>query len=80
MRDLPENIRKMSAEELRKYLVSKQEQRKKIQLDIQKLNEARKKHVAAERVKLAVSGKKTLDVAMIENLRKQAAKKNIKLD
>ena len=78
--DLPENIRKMSAEELRKYLVSKQEQRKKIQLDIQKLNEARKKHVAAERVKLAVSGKKTLDVAMIENLRKQAAKKNIKLD
>jgi len=73
--DLPEEMKGMSAEEREAHVKAKGEEREKIQEQIQRLNEERKKYVATERKKLAETGEDTLDAAMIKAIRAQATKK-----
>ena len=77
--DLPENMRKMSMAERKKYVESQARARSDVQKKIVKLNEARKKYVAVERKKQASSEKSTLDTAIIGAVRAQAVKKNFQL-
>ena len=77
--ELPENMRKMTPAERNAYVEAQLKERQHIQSEIQKLSEARKKHVAVEMRKRAKPGEKTLDQAMVEALREQAAKKSFKL-
>ena len=76
--DLPEELREMSGEELKKHLDEISKQRKEL---IEKLNELEKKrndHVAEKRREMIDEGEETLDEAMIKAIRKQAGKKNFK--
>ena len=77
--DLPENMQKMTPAERKAYVEAQTKGRARIQGEIQKLGEARKKYVVAELKKQATAGAKTLDSAMIESLRKQAEAKRFKL-
>ena len=76
---LPENMQKMTVAERKAYVEAQVKERQRIQSEIQKLSEARKKYVATEMKKRAKPGEKTLDEAMVEALREQAAKKSFKL-
>jgi hypothetical protein len=77
---LPEELRKMTVAERRKAIEAKAAERTRIQKEIQELNEARKKHVAAELKKqAAAAGAESLDSAMIKSLRKQAEAKKFDL-
>lgn len=74
--DLPENMRKMTADERRQYVEKQSGARTKIQNRINELNEQRNTYVSAKRQELAAeSGEKTLDQALVEAIRTQAAKK-----
>jgi pyrrolidone-carboxylate peptidase len=74
--DLPANMRKMDAKERAAYVTGQLGERQKIQKEIAALNLERQKYVDAETRKLAeAKGEKTLDAAMSESLRAQAAKK-----
>ena len=77
-KDLPENMRKMTPEERRDYVRKQALERKKIQAEINKLNTARRKYVAAEMKKRAASGEKSLGSEVNRSLRAQAARKNFK--
>jgi len=77
--DLPENMRKMSVEERKAYVQSKQKERADIQAKIQQLNEQRKKYVAAEMKKQQKEGQ-TLGSAVIQAVREQAQKRNFKFE
>ncbi len=71
---LPEEMKKMTKEQRRKYVEDKKSKRGKIQKRILELNEARRKYVAE---KIAKSGDdNTLDAAMLRAIREQAEKKN----
>lgn len=78
--DLPENMQKMTLRERKEYVQENERQRGKIQDDINKLNEQRKKHIAKKRKELAQSPEETLDSAIIKAVREQAAKKDFKLE
>jgi len=78
--DLPENMRKMSVEERKAYVESQARQREEVQKKIQALNLEREKYVQEQLKKQAKPGEKTLDNAMIEALRAQAAKKQFQFD
>lgn len=71
---LPEEMRKMSKEERKKYVAQKAEERKKIQAEIDKLNKERDAYVAKQRTTKA--GQATLDEAIVNVMRQQAKKKN----
>ncbi|MCX5786258.1 MAG: FlgO family outer membrane protein [Elusimicrobia bacterium] len=71
---LPPELQKMKKEELGKYIDTKLAERKKIKSDITRLQEERKKYLAAEEAKHA-SGPNTLDKAVIDSIRKQATKR-----
>jgi len=73
---LPENMKKMSVEERKKFVADHLAKRRAIQKQIQELNDARKKFVAAEMKKLSASGEDTLDAAMVKSLRKQLQEKD----
>lgn len=76
--DLPENMRKMTVDERKKYIDGKIADREKIRKDINELNDARKKHVAEKRKEMAEkSGEEgdTLDEAVIGAIRSQAKEK-----
>ena len=75
--ELPENMRKMNKKERKVYVEKNAKQRQEIQKKIQTLNEARKKHIAAERKKLA-GADKSLGSAMIKAVRKQAETRKFK--
>ena len=77
---LPEFLRKMKVEERKTHIEKMIAERGKIQSQIKKLGGEREKYVAAELQKLAVSSENTLDKAMIEACRKQAAAKNFKFE
>jgi len=77
--ELPENMRKMSVQEKKAYVQSKQKERGDIQAGIQRLNEQRKKYVAAEMDKQQKGGK-TLGSAVIQAVREQAQKRNFKFE
>ena len=76
--ELPGELREMSVAERKAYIEKQTELRVEIQGKINKLNAARKKHVAAERKKLAKSGEDTLDAVIIKAVREQAVEKNFK--
>ena len=75
VKDLPENMRKMTVEERKAYIETQAKQRAEIQGKIQLLNEQRKQYVAVEMKKLQKQGD-TLGSAIILAIREQAKKKN----
>jgi hypothetical protein len=79
--DLPENMRRMNAAERQAFVDGKLQERRRIQNDINALNLERQKHVDAEMKKQAdAKGVKTLDAAMSDSLRAQAARKEFTIE
>lgn len=73
---LPTELQKMSQKEIDDFVVKKIEERKSIQSKINELSDARKKYLTeAEK---SGQGKQTLDKAILDAVRKQATKKNLK--
>ena len=73
--DLPEEMKKMSAEERKAYLEKKIAERAEIQKQVLALNKQRDAYVATQRKESAKTD--TLDTAMTKALRSQAEKKGI---
>lgn len=73
--DLPEVMRKMTLEERQAYVAGKTKERAAIQAQIQTLNEAREKFIAAEMKKRGLEDKSTLGSAMVTAVRTQCEKK-----
>jgi hypothetical protein len=71
---LPEELRKLSADELKARIEKMTTERGKIQEQIKELSAARNKHVAAEQAKLAEAGDDTLDQAVVKAVRAEADK------
>lgn len=69
---LPEELRKLSADELAAHVKKLDSQRSDTQQKIKKLAAERAKFIAAERAKVAGSGENTLDKAIIDAVRSQA--------
>jgi hypothetical protein len=72
--ELPENLRGKTPEELNKAIAEATAKRAAIQEQIKTLNNEREAHIADELKKQAAAGDKSLDQAMIEATRQQAAK------
>ena len=73
---LPEEMKDMTLEERKVYVVQKQAERKAIQEKMKKLSDERDKFLAAERKKMATEKGETLDEAIIDAARHQATRKN----
>lgn len=73
--DLPEEMKKMTAEERKTYLEKKMAERDGIQKQVLALNKEREAYVATQRKESAKTD--TLDTAMTKALRSQAEKKGI---
>jgi hypothetical protein len=78
--DLPEEIRKLPAEERKAYLDKLAAERERLQQEIRKLAAEREKFIAIEQEKVAGQQAKTLQSAVIEAVRKQAAQKRFSFD
>jgi hypothetical protein len=78
--DLPDNMRKMTADERKAYIDKQTAERERIQREITKLNAEREKYIAVEMKKQATAGVDTFDSAMIKTLREQAEKKEFKAE
>ena len=77
--ELPSEMQGMDAKQRDAYIKKKADERKEIQVKINRLNEDRRKYVAAEEKKLAAQGaNQTLGQAVIKTVRSQAAKKGFK--
>jgi hypothetical protein len=76
-KDLPEELRKMTAEERKAYVEVKAKERAQIQQKVQQLNQQRKQYVAAE-MKKRQDDTNTLGSAIIKAVREQAVSKNFK--
>jgi len=72
--DLPENMRGMKPEERTAFVEEATKQRASIQKKIADLGAQRDGFIAKERAKQAKAGEKTLDEAMVETTREQAAR------
>ena len=73
---LPDNMKKMTIEQRKKYVADMAKKREAIAADIKKLSGERTKYVAAERKKLAEKkGEESLDEAIVKSVRSQGAKK-----
>ncbi|WP_034259580.1 VWA domain-containing protein [Altibacter lentus] len=70
--DLPKELQKKTASELKRYITEQRAERERIQKQISELNEKRRKFVVSQS-KDAANG---LENAMIQALKKQAGKKN----
>jgi von Willebrand factor type A domain len=77
---LPEPMQKMSVTERKEYVEDQAQRRGDIQTRINDLNDARKKHVAAKEKELAAKGEATLDQAVVEAARVQAARQGFKTE
>jgi hypothetical protein len=77
---LPEELQKLSPDELKAHVEKLAAEREKIQAEIKTLAAAREKYVAAEREKLAAAGAPSpdaaLDQAIVESVREQAAEQS----
>ncbi|WP_197060091.1 vWA domain-containing protein [Sporocytophaga myxococcoides] len=73
--DLPQEMQSMTTVQKQKYIETKKADREKIKTEIYQLNMQREKYIA-EQKKSEASGK-SLDKAMIEAIKKQAAEKNL---
>lgn len=78
--DLPEEMRNMSKDERKAYVEAKAKEREKIQAEINRLNEERKKYLAEEMKKRSQSGENTLEAAIIRTIQEQATKKKFKFE
>ena len=78
-KDLPENMQKMSQAERKEFIEAQGVKRGEIQGEINKLNEARKKHVEEEMKKRTDKGENTLEAVMLKSVRAQMSKKNFKI-
>jgi hypothetical protein len=76
--ELPEEMKKMSKEERKKYIEKKRKERADIQKKISKLRKERDNYVAEKRKKMAADN--TLDAAIINAVREQAGKKDYKFE
>jgi len=76
---LPEFLRKMSVAERKTYVDKMTKQRAQVQEQIKQLSGERDKYVA-EQLKLAKKSDSTLDVAIIEAVRKQAEQKQFQFE
>lgn len=74
-KNLPEELKSISKDDLEKYVVSKSKERKKINKDIQKLNIERRKYILNKRKEMAETN--TLDNAIISTILKQAGEKGL---
>ncbi len=75
---LPEEMKKMSKEEKKKYIETKRKERETIQEKINQLRKERDKYVAGKQKETA--GKNTLDTAVIKAVREQAQQKNYRFE
>jgi len=73
---LPEDMRKMSKDERKKYVEERSEKRKDLQEKIKKLNAQREDYVAKKLKEQSGSEADTLDSAMIKAMRKQAVERS----
>lgn len=78
--DLPEPMRKMTADEKKAYVDVQQNKRNEIQKKIQDLGAARNAYIAEERKKQAEKGPETFDSAVIKTVREQASRKEFKTE
>jgi len=77
--DLPEELRKLSVEERISYVDAMKKERAAVQQEILALNEERKKFVAEKRREQTEGdAAQTLDQAIIDSVRTQAARKGVK--
>jgi len=76
---LPENLRKLTKDELAKHIAEKAAERKSLQEKIQKLSKARDAYLAEANKKTA-EGDTGLDKVIIDATRKQAEKKSFKFE
>jgi hypothetical protein len=76
---LPEKLQKMSKEELKKYVAEKQAKREKIMKKIESLA-ARRSAFIKEQLAKSKGKRKGFDLEVVESLKKQAKKKNIKYE
>jgi hypothetical protein len=76
--DLPENMRKMTPTEQQAYIEGKRRDRKRIQTEINDLNNERKVFLAAQMKEQAGTEIDTLDSAMTKAIQFMMAKKNFK--
>ncbi len=75
---LPEEMKKMSKEEKKKYIETKRKERETIQEKINQLRKERDKYVAGKRKETA--GDNTLDAVVIKAVREQAKQKNYQFE
>lgn len=75
---LPDEMKKMSKEERKKYIEKMKKEREEIQTKINQLRKERKKYVTEKRKQMA--GDKTLDSAVITAVREQAKQKKYKFE
>lgn len=76
--DLPEKIRKMKPEERKQYLKKVSKDREVINKQILELDKKRSEHIKKELAKNKLNTKNAFDGKVLEMLRKQAKKHNIK--
>ncbi len=74
-KDLPPEMQKMTPAERKAYVEKKAEERARLQAQIRKLDEERKKFVAAEMKKQAATATNTLDAAVVSAVRDAAKRK-----
>jgi len=77
--ELPENMKKMSADERKEYLAKKQADRDKIVKKIKDLSAKRAEYIKKALAK-SKDGKKGFDHKVVETLQRQAARKDIRYD
>jgi von Willebrand factor type A domain len=78
--DLPPSLQGLTPEELQAEILARAQERERLQREINCLNVERQQHVAAERRKRGKGpAVETLDVAMMDALRQQAACREIEL-
>ncbi len=78
--DLPDDLKKLSAEELKKAVEVKQAERAKIQKEIAELRKAREEFVIKKSKEMAKEGGKTLEDAVIGAIRNQAQDAGFEFD
>mgnify|MGYP003634719334 CR=1 FL=1 len=71
-KDLPEELRKLTPEQLKAHVVTMQEKRGKIQKQVAEIGRKRDAFVQAERRKNAKDGEKLFEDAILESVREQA--------
>jgi hypothetical protein len=73
--DLPEELRSLSAEQKKQYIVQKKMEREQIKTEISSLNKQREAYVSKQTQ--GTNDDKMLDKAMLQSIRKQAASKKL---